>query len=333
MKNIHLIATDKPSRLTKNNLGKLIKLRGLQHQEVNENQNIYITSDEEAEEGDWVIYRNSVFKIERGDDVLFDLINVDFRKVILTTDQELIKEGVQAIDDEFLEWFVKNPSCEMVEIDSTCKCVTCNSSVKSSCDYAYKCRPQIFYKIIIPQEEQTKCYCGHTSFCDCGPQEEPKKLIGEKVMPLDNDNIEEEETNQDTVGKEFYESADKTITVKRQETFIKTDNVDGQWLSPVPTERAWQEEKLVEIFEHYPNASPRWQYMNGLIQNSLDAKQMYSEDQVKKAIIELESKLKKLRVADVSVSDCISKNEVLHYMDIDTVGACSKCGSMKQYEH
>jgi hypothetical protein len=81
--------------------------------------------------------------------------------------------------------------------------------------------------------------------------------------------MKKEEPKQDTVGKEFYESADKVITVKRQETFIKADNVDGQWLSPVPTERAWQEEKLVEIFGHYPTASPRWQYMNGLIQNSL----------------------------------------------------------------
>jgi hypothetical protein len=65
-----------------------------------------------------------------------------------------------------------------------------------------------------------------------------------------------------------------------QQTFIKADNVDGEWLSPVPTERAWQEEKLVEIFGHYPTASPRWQYMNGLIQNSLDAKQMYSEEDI-----------------------------------------------------
>jgi len=34
------------------------------------------------------------------------------------------------------------------------------------------------YKIIIPQEEhkqETKCYCGHTTYCDCGPQEEPKQ--------------------------------------------------------------------------------------------------------------------------------------------------------------
>jgi len=33
-------------------------------------------------------------------------------KVILTTNDLLIKDGVQAIDDEFLEWIVKNPSCQ-----------------------------------------------------------------------------------------------------------------------------------------------------------------------------------------------------------------------------
>ena len=65
-----------------------------------------------------------------------------------------------------------------------------------------------------------------------------------------------------------------------QQTFIKPNDKDGEWLSPVPTERVWQEEKLVEIFGHYPTASPKWQYMNGLIQNSLDAKQMYSEEEV-----------------------------------------------------
>jgi hypothetical protein len=38
------------------------------------------------------------------------------KKIILTTDQDLIKDGVQAIDDEFLEWFTNNPSCEEVEV-------------------------------------------------------------------------------------------------------------------------------------------------------------------------------------------------------------------------
>jgi hypothetical protein len=43
------------------------------------------------------------------------------KKIILTTDQDLIADGVQAIDDTFLEWFVKNPSCEKVEVDSFVK--------------------------------------------------------------------------------------------------------------------------------------------------------------------------------------------------------------------
>jgi hypothetical protein len=35
----------------------------------------------------------------------------------MTTDQELIKDGVQAIDDEFLEWFCsKNGQVDFVKV-------------------------------------------------------------------------------------------------------------------------------------------------------------------------------------------------------------------------
>ena len=44
-------------------------------------------------------------------------LNKGLKKIILTTDQDLIKDGVQAIEDEFLEWFVKNPSCEKIEVE------------------------------------------------------------------------------------------------------------------------------------------------------------------------------------------------------------------------
>lgn len=43
---------------------------------------------------------------------------VGYKKIILTDDKNLIKEGVQSIDDEFLEWFIKNPSCNNVEVES-----------------------------------------------------------------------------------------------------------------------------------------------------------------------------------------------------------------------
>jgi hypothetical protein len=110
MKNIHLIPTDKPSRLYE--FGGEYHLQ-IKSQENFRSQNIYITSDEEIKEGDWIIYKNKVSKIERGDNELFHLS----KKIILTTDLDLIKDGVQAIDDTFLEWFVKNPSCESVKTD------------------------------------------------------------------------------------------------------------------------------------------------------------------------------------------------------------------------
>jgi hypothetical protein len=64
------------------------------------------------------------------------------KKIILTTDQELIKDGVQSIDDEFLEWFVKNPSCEYIQ---TTELSLFNGDTGQSGHYKYE--------IIIPQEE------------------------------------------------------------------------------------------------------------------------------------------------------------------------------------
>ena len=91
--------------------------------------NIYITNDEEIKEGDWFIANNGVHKCIRVDNnTSCPFITLNSKgeeighfktwrtKIILTTDQDLIKDGVQAIGDEFLEWFINNPSCERVEV-------------------------------------------------------------------------------------------------------------------------------------------------------------------------------------------------------------------------
>ena len=80
-------------------------------------QNIYITSDKEIKDGDWVYnLKNMDILRYQESDMTRSFYKFGWRKIILTTDTDLIKDGVQAIDDEFLKWFVKNPSCEEVEV-------------------------------------------------------------------------------------------------------------------------------------------------------------------------------------------------------------------------
>jgi hypothetical protein len=197
MKNIHLIATDKPSRLSILNSGKLNFGAEIMSSSNSRPQNLYITNDEEIKEGDYSFYPpfgvskniiidgELVFHIEAKNGKGFftqrTYQTLDRnKKIILTTDQELIKDCVQPIDDEFLEWFVENPSCEEVEIENWYnKYLSCCRS-KEEC-YCNKKR------IIIPQEEhpnQIKCYCGHTTTCDCSPLEEPKQFTPEMLVDL-----------------------------------------------------------------------------------------------------------------------------------------------------
>ena len=123
MKNIHLLKTDKPSRLRIGDNGNFV-IANFEQSSVRSkndsytNQHLYITSDEEINKGYWCLDIGNItwYKV-----VKFDSKQIDYgrlwKKIILTTDQDLIKDGVQAIDDEFLEWFVKNPSCEFVEVE------------------------------------------------------------------------------------------------------------------------------------------------------------------------------------------------------------------------
>ena len=128
MKNIHILPTDKPSKgyvlgkciknLSDVKIGQFTKTYYLMFdKEYFQPQNIYIISDEEIKEGTWSM---SLCDDESYEEIYqckkANLVPIEDRKIILTTDQDLIKDGVQAIDNEFLEWFVKNPSCEFVEV-------------------------------------------------------------------------------------------------------------------------------------------------------------------------------------------------------------------------
>jgi len=137
MKNIHVLPTDQPSRLyLEYGDGDLCLSNNLLPQtNKSNNQHIYITSDEEIKGNDYYIHNNRVRQSAGGEQEKGDYRNC--KKIILTTDTTLIADGVQSISYHFLEWFVKNPTCEFVEIES----------------WKTKGEWELVYKIIIPQEE------------------------------------------------------------------------------------------------------------------------------------------------------------------------------------
>jgi hypothetical protein len=161
MKNIHLIPTDKPTGIFELNNGLHFSITNKVRYGVYKGYHIYITSDEDPKNKDYYWDENKL-KVKRYFESRESFPSLLHRfKVILTTDPNLIKDGVQPIDNTFLEWFINNSSCKSVKIES----------------WQTKGEWDLDYKIIIPKEEH----------------------------------------KQSTVGKEFYESADKIITVYKQD--------------------------------------------------------------------------------------------------------------------
>jgi hypothetical protein len=181
MKNIYVLPTDKPSRLTLLNGERLLFSKEdceLSKHKRCVNQHIYITSDEEIKEGinQWYLDKVLNKPYNSGGAQYSSNQNV----IILTTDGDLIKDGIQAIDDEFLEWYVKNPSCEYIGIDL----IPVNEfgSHITIDSYGFD---KFIYKIIIPKELHICKYCGAETIqsddeCYAKPKKETLEEAAEK---------------------------------------------------------------------------------------------------------------------------------------------------------
>jgi hypothetical protein len=249
MKNVHIIPTDKPSRLYKSKITQNIFIGDdiSQHGDATYNLNIYITSDEKIKVGDWVI------EFQKGDDIgEVHFINSEYviagdiqKKIILTTDQDLIKDGVQAIDDEFLEWFVKNPTCEYVEIEE--------KDIYKSTTYDQPDRfIGIEYKIIIPQEEDEQDDSGvHLRHCYQGEYKDSCKY-GEDDCPAKPSEEHKQETLEEAAklyigvpidriidGEERY----YTSNISEYDAFI----AGAKWQA----ERMYSEEEVLDILDKF----------------------------------------------------------------------------------
>jgi hypothetical protein len=155
MKNLFLLPTSNPSRLFIIDKSKMFiseppylsfstvggKVHKIEGEELYQPQYLYITSDKVPKEGDWCYSEMDGVGKWCGPILTHE---PQPKKIILTNDPNLINDGIQAIDDTFLKWFVENPSCEFVEV----KDITTIPSLQLG-------RPNghLMYKIIIPQEE------------------------------------------------------------------------------------------------------------------------------------------------------------------------------------
>jgi hypothetical protein len=194
MRNLYLIQTNKPSRLryTYGNNYALSK----EYLSWRFAHHIYITSDEEIKLNDYITDGYIVWKWEDDSSLL------GRKKIILTTDQDLISDGVQKIDDNFLEWFVKNPSCESVEIQGK------NFSHDKNILH-------IEYKIIIQQEERDE-YFKHL--------EKDKQELGEEW---------------EKVKKEFgFGKNQETVEIPQEELKQETDDEEKEFRRKFPKEFA-----------------------------------------------------------------------------------------------
>ena len=255
MKNIYILPTDKPSRLhySKIKSNGQISYKLVLKKEFSKcndgllsgQRHIYITSDEEIKELD-----KSLLILEEFEPMIlthYEPVEEGYigKKIILTTDIDLIKDGVQAIDDEFLEWFVKNPSCEWVVVE---KKMLCNYCGEENCDNL-RCRgyiDSVWYEIIIPKEEpKTKCYCGHTTYCDCG---------------VDVDFEIKQET--------LEEAADKTLQDEINYWYEKTGSLTSEdivrraYSLGITTGAKWQEERMYNEEEVLELLNKREDYIN-----------------------------------------------------------------------
>ena len=109
MKNIYLLSTDKPSKLVKiyNDVNRetlTLKLNVEVNDSFKEYVNVYITSDEEIIGGkEWFLdlTDNSLFK-NQTDKQMSKVLFPECKKIVLTTDQDLIADGIEQISEDTL---------------------------------------------------------------------------------------------------------------------------------------------------------------------------------------------------------------------------------------
>lgn len=306
MKNIHIIPTPNPSRIIKNHRNELlltIQTLPLDKEIYCYPQNIHITDGSEIKNGDWCvdIEDNVVFKVkEQGHSGLLrsetdSFVEDSCRKIIFTTDRQIILDGVQAIPEEFLEWFCsKNGKVPFIEV------------------YANYNRGngKYYSKLIIPKKEVCTCEIGHpynNACCEIHgsiPKEElqqelPKTEIDWSKFPQSTkDAVGYVEPKQELKLSEGWSTNEQTVDFKQEtleednftlieKELIKEAKKVWRELHPNPVEMAlfgakWQLENMPIQILNVDNVYARIE--NGVVIIEENEKR-YSEKDLREAFI------------------------------------------------
>ncbi len=169
MRNIYVLPTNKPSRLIiYSTLLNEFRLLDKLYEDWKHKRHIYITNEEKIKEGDWQLSNDKHITVRTNS------FHESDKKIILTTDQDLIKDGVQAIDDEFLKWFIKNQSCKKVKVNPML-------SNNGRAFYGYKIiipKKEVFkHEVrVLSKEEVLANRCSAYEFIDFNKQETPEEV-------------------------------------------------------------------------------------------------------------------------------------------------------------
>jgi hypothetical protein len=207
------------------------------------NQNLYITTDDKFVRDEYI---TDGLEVTKSTPKLVDTQGLidrrDWKKIILTTDNALIEDGIQFIDNEFLEWFVKKPSCESVEVIDFRDGFYINNEIISF----------PFYKIIIPQEEPKQT---HEKIIDIvGGEQRFKEIVG--LIPI-----------KETIEEAAYIYLNSGKTPNDFQSFI----AGVKWKE----KRSYSEEEVLIMLIHFNRHTLLLQDLK--IGNSFDVKDWFEE--------------------------------------------------------
>ncbi len=210
--------------------------------------NIFITSDEDIKDCYVLTDLDKIIKVDESNEEQWHEFNCE--KIILTTDEQLISDGVQSIDKPFLIWLINNPNCEEVQV------------YYDLIEFEFeKHSPRKKYIIIIPKEKHKRkidtCYNFNKEIgcvqLDCRCEKEESKFEKSIENTINFMNIANAMFSKKEEPKQYTSEEEPKQGIDIQEFEKKANEIIANVGKKEAEEKTFNfQEKLVEYFNNTP---------------------------------------------------------------------------------